>query len=69
MSYPKYYDDVEKIELKDPLAEFLGSFEDGKITLKYINSVKSAGHCCPTVAGAYLMTLKALRLSTLTLYL
>jgi len=61
MSYPTFYDEVEKIELYDPLAEFLGSFDDGKITIKYINIVKSAGHSCPTVAGAYLITKEALK--------
>jgi formylmethanofuran dehydrogenase subunit E len=61
MSYPAFFDKVEKLTLYDPLAEFLGSFDKGIIKLKYINSVQSAGHSCPTVAGAYLMTLKALK--------
>jgi len=61
MSYPKFYDEVETINLKDPLADFLGSFEDGIIKIKYINIVKFAGHSCPTVAGAYLMTKEALK--------
>jgi len=61
MSYPKYYDEVETITLKDPLADFLGSFDDGIIKVKYINIVKFAGHSCPTVAGAYLITLEALK--------
>ncbi len=61
MNYPKFYDEVETITLKDPLADFLGSFEDGIIKVKYINIVKFAGHSCPTVAGAYLMTKEALK--------
>jgi hypothetical protein len=61
MSYPEFYDNVEKIELYDPLAEFLGSFDEGKVTIKYINIVKLAGHSCPTVAGAYLITKEALK--------
>ncbi len=60
MHYPKFYDDVETITLYDPLSEVLGSFEKGVIEFCYLNSVQSAGHSCPTVAGAYLMTLKAL---------
>ncbi len=60
MSYPKFYDNVKTITLYDPLSEFLGSFDEGRITFKYIQIVKSAGHSCPTVAGAYLMTCKAL---------
>ncbi len=61
MAYPTFYDDVPQITLKDPLADFLGSFEDGIIKIKYINIVKHAGHSCPTVAGAYLITLEALK--------
>lgn len=61
MTYPAYYDSVEPITLKDPLADFLGSFKDGIIKIKYMNIVKSAGHSCPTVAGAYLITLSALK--------
>jgi formylmethanofuran dehydrogenase subunit E len=60
MRYPPFYDDVETITLYDPLAEILGSFEKGEIRFKYTQIVKAAGHSCPTVAGAYLMTLKAL---------
>jgi len=60
MSYPKFYDKIEKIELYDPLSEVLGAFEDGKYSIEYKDVVKSAGHSCPTVAGAYIMTLKAL---------
>ncbi len=60
MSYPKFYDKVQDITLYDPLSELLGSFEKGIIKFKYINIVKAAGHSCPTVAGAYLMTLAAL---------
>jgi len=61
MGYPKFYDDVESITLYDPLSDFLGSFDNGEIKFKYLNVVKNAGHSCPTVAGAYLMTLKALK--------
>ena len=61
MSYPTYYDEVETITLKDPLADFLGSFDQGIIKVKYINIVKFAGHSCPTVAGAYLITKEALK--------
>jgi len=61
MKYPLFYDKVESITLYDPLAEFLGSFEQGKITFSYLQIVQFSGHSCPTVAGAYLMTLKALQ--------
>jgi len=59
--YPKWMDEVESIKLYDGLSEVLGTFENGLITIKYLPIVKMAGHSCPTVAGAYLMTLKALK--------
>lgn len=61
MAYPKFYDKVQSITLYDPLAEFLGSFDKGIIEIKYISCVQTAGHSCPTVSGAYLMTLQALK--------
>lgn len=60
MRYPAFFDDVPRITLRDPLAEFLGAAEDGVIEYAYLDAVKLAGHSCPTVAGIYLMTLKAL---------
>ena len=61
MSYPKFYDTIETIKLKDPLADLLGAFENGEYEISYQEVVKGAGHSCPTVAGAYLMTLVALK--------
>ena len=60
-SYPAFYDQVRTITLRDPLAEFLGAASGGLITYSYVDAVKLAGHSCPTVAGAYLMTLKGLQ--------
>ncbi len=60
MSYPAFFDAVARITLYDPLAEFLGAADNGRIEYGYVDAVKLAGHSCPTVAGAYLMTLKAL---------
>jgi len=60
MSYPKFYDDVKTIKTYDPIADILGAFEDGLVKFRYIQIVKAAGHSCPTVAGAYLMAMKAL---------
>ncbi len=60
MKYPEYYDNVKEISLTDPLADVLGSLDEGKVTFSYLQIVKSAGHSCPTVAGAYLITRKAL---------
>ncbi len=61
MNYPTFFDEVEKISLQDPLSNFLGAFEDGKVDITYLDCVKLAGHSCPTVAGAYLMTLRGLK--------
>ncbi len=61
MHYPEFYDKVESICLTDPLAKVLGAFENGEYEISYIEVVKAAGHSCPTVAGAYLMTMVALK--------
>lgn len=57
-----FYDDVEPIKLKDPLAEFLGAIDEGEeFIFTYADAVKLAGHSCPAVSGAYKITQKALR--------
>jgi len=61
MSYPKFYDTVEDIKLVDPLSMVLGAFDEGKYEVSYLEVVKSAGHSCPTVAGAYIITDAALK--------
>jgi len=61
MSYPNFFDTIEKIEVKDPLSDVLGAFDGGKYEFSYLDVVKSAGHSCPTVAGAYLISLMALK--------
>ena len=60
MTYPQFFNNIPTIKLQDDLAQLLGAFEDGLIEYSYLDSVKSAGHSCPTVLGAYLMTLKGL---------
>ena len=61
MKYPAFFDTLETITLYDPLSEVLGAFEEGKITFSYLDIIKSAGHSCPTIAGAYLMVREALK--------
>ena len=56
MKYPEFYDKVESLTLQDPLSNFLGALKDGILKIDYLDCVKVAGHSCPTVAGAYLMT-------------
>jgi hypothetical protein len=60
MGFPAFFDEVRRIGVRDPLAEFLGAAEGGRIEYGYLDAVKLAGHSCPTVAAAYWMTLKAL---------
>ena len=60
MSYPTFFNNTPTITLKDPLSNFLGTFTDGIVEFSYLDIVKSAGHSCPTVAGAYLSTIKGL---------
>lgn len=61
MEYPKFYDTVEHIIVKDDLSKFLGASEEGVIDISYLDVVKMAGHSCATVAGSYLMALKGLQ--------
>ncbi|MBI3150204.1 MAG: hypothetical protein HYZ17_17000 [Betaproteobacteria bacterium] len=61
MSFPAFFADSPTLTLRDPLAEFLGAARGGLITYTYADAVKLAGHSCPTVAGAYLATCRALR--------
>ena len=56
-----FYDLVPSLTVHDPLAEFLGAAEGGRIEYHYADAVRLAGHSCPTVASAYWMTLKALK--------
>lgn len=61
MTFQKFYDDVPKITLHDPLAKILGSSVDGLIVFGFTDIVKLAGHGCPTVAGAYLCAYHGLK--------
>jgi len=61
MKYLSFFDEIEKIVLYDDLSKFLGVNDDGILDFSYADIVKSAGHSCGTVAGAYLMALKGLK--------
>lgn len=57
-----FYEDVEPIRLREPLAEFLGAVDEGEeFVFTYYDAVKLAGHSCPAVSGAYKITQKALK--------
>lgn len=60
MKLPDFFNSVRPITLYDPLAELLGAAQDGVVTYNYADAVRLCGHSCPTVAGAYLMTLTGL---------
>ena len=60
MRYPEFFDAAPVITMRDPLAEFLGAMQDGLMEYRYANVVALAGHSCPTVAAAFLMTRAAL---------
>jgi hypothetical protein len=61
MKYPEFFDSIETIILYDDLSKFLGVSDDGIINLSYLDIVKTAGHSCATVGGAYLIALKGLQ--------
>ncbi len=56
------FDGAPTLEVRDPLAELLGAVAPGEtLRYEYADAVKLAGHSCPTVAGAYLSAVVALR--------
>ena len=61
MKYLSFFDDIEKIVVYDELSQFLGVNDDGIIEFSYADIVKSAGHSCATVAGAYLIAREGLK--------
>ena len=60
MKFPAFFSAAPRIALREPLAAFLGAAEGGLLEYEYADAVKLAGHSCPTVASAYLMTRAAL---------
>ncbi|MBK4722070.1 hypothetical protein JJL56_24765 [Azospirillum sp. YIM DDC1] len=60
MTFPSFYDAAPRLVVCDPLSAFLGAAEDGLLEYGYADAVRLAGHSCPTVAGAYLMTIRSL---------
>ncbi|OMH40486.1 hypothetical protein [Desulfurobacterium indicum] len=60
MKYPKFFDEIEKIKLKDELASFLGA-GNGIFEYSYYDMVKITGHSCATVAGGYLIASEGLK--------
>lgn len=61
MTFPEFFTRIPTITLRDPLAELLGAADGGLIEYSFVDAVKLSGHSCPTVAGAWLMTVRALQ--------
>ena len=61
MAFPAFFTHAPRIVLHDGLAELLGASDDGLMEYGYEDAVRLAGHSCPTVAGAWLMTTHALK--------
>lgn len=60
MQVSAFYAAAPRIMVRDALAGTLGAAAGGLIDYRYLDAVKLAGHSCPTVAGAWLMTRAAL---------
>ncbi|HQZ03316.1 MAG TPA: hypothetical protein PL024_05660 [Thauera sp.] len=60
MNFPAFFDAVPRLQVCDPLAEFLGAAEGGVLEYAYADVVRLAGHSCPTVAAAYVLGCRAL---------
>ena len=60
MSFPDFFSGAPAIRMDDPLAAFLGAADGGLLDYRYEDAVRLAGHSCPTVASAFLMTRAAL---------
>jgi len=58
--FPEFFSRIPGIALHDPLAELLGAPADGVLHYRFGDAVRLAGHACPTVAGAWLCTTRAL---------
>jgi len=60
MKLPKFFDQVPRLRVQDPLARMLGGAEDGILEYCFADAVRLTGHSCPTVAAAYWLTWLAL---------
>src|SRR5574340_805498 len=57
-----FFDNVEPIRIKDPLAIALGAMDKNEaFVFTYTDAIKLAGHSCPAVSGAYKLTQLALK--------
>lgn len=61
MNSKQLFQQIPSIKLYEPLYDFFGISDDGIVEFSFLDAVKIAGHACPTVAGAYLMSLHGLK--------
>ncbi len=60
--FQNFFQDIDPIRFREPLAETLGAFQSGGAVLEYsvTDVFKMAGHACPTVSGAFLICAEAM---------
>lgn len=61
MKLPEFFTLAPRLTVRDGLADLLGAAEGGEFDYGYEDAVRLAGHSCPTVASAYLLTVHAMR--------
>lgn len=59
--FPDFFASAPVVRMHDPLLQFLGGSPAGLLEYRYADAVRLAGHSCPTVASAFLMTRLALQ--------
>ena len=61
--FREFFKEIKPIKFREPLAETLGAFKEKNAILEYTfaDTVKMAGHACPTVASAYIACEEALK--------
>lgn len=55
-SYPAYYSSLDRIVLKDVMTRFFNVNSKGILSYGLEDAAKTAGHVCPAITGAFLMT-------------
>lgn len=60
-TYPAYYQDIEKIQLKDVMTRYFGVNQTGLLSYGLEDAAKAGGHVCPAITGAFLMTREGLK--------
>ncbi len=59
--FPKYYQSIEPIQLKDVMLRYFQSTPTGIVSYGLEDAGKASGHVCPAVLGAFLMTRAGLK--------